>query len=215
MATNLTRITQFIFGSTAGGDQIGEFGSLAASDPTFTTDPEVAMNTPEWLGGWFSAILGGNSPAIEDMNAFCFVVTYQLAYLLQKGVPQWDAGTTYYTDAIVKSGGVLYVSLVDTNLNHDVTDNTKWKVYGGSLNQQTANYAVALSDDKVEMNATGGARTVTLLAVTADKYKSFTITKTDSSTNPVTVTDGTFTAQLNAQYDSITVYSNGAVHYEI
>ncbi|PNA42272.1 hypothetical protein, partial [Pseudomonas sp. MPR-AND1A] len=83
----LSRVTQKIFGSSAGANQIGKFGSYAAGSPVISSDPTVIQSLSNWLTGWFGAVVGGNSPAIEDMNAVCFVYAYQLAYLMQQGIP--------------------------------------------------------------------------------------------------------------------------------
>lgn len=132
--SKIARITQKLFGSTATAGQIGKFGSLAAGSPLTTTDPVVMQSLSNWLDGWFAAILGGNSPAIEDMNAVCYVFAYQLGYLLQEGVAEWDSGTTYYIGSVVNDGtGVLYVSLTNTNLNNLVSDTTKWRPFLNSV----------------------------------------------------------------------------------
>jgi hypothetical protein len=55
--------------------------------------------------------------------------TYQNAYTLQAGVPEWHAGTKYYKGSLCNVLGVLYVSLTDDNLNNVVTDTANWKPY--------------------------------------------------------------------------------------
>ena len=124
--SKLTRFTQKIFGSSAGVNQIATFGSLAAGSPAYTTDPAIIQSLSNYLTGWFGGILGANSPAIEDMNALCFLFARQLAYLMQAGVPEYDSGTTYYIGSWVQVSGVCYVSLTDTNIGNAVSDVTKW-----------------------------------------------------------------------------------------
>lgn len=126
--SKIIRATQQIFASGAGLDQIGQFGSLAAGSPTFTTDPDTIQALSNYLTGWFGGVVGDNSPAIEDMNAICYLYAYQLAYILQSGVAEWDSATTYYIGSMVQSSSSIYVSIIDTNLNNAVTDATKWKV---------------------------------------------------------------------------------------
>lgn len=126
----ITRKTALIFGISAGINQIAEFGSLAAGTPVFTTDPAVIQSLSNYLGGWFNAVVGGNSPAIEDMNALCYLFAYQIAYGMQAGIPEWDAGTTYYINSLVQSGGVIYMSRTDTNLNNAVTSAANWGGFG-------------------------------------------------------------------------------------
>lgn len=128
----IARKTQKIFGSTAGFQQIAQFGSLAASAPVFTTDPDVIQALSNYLQGWYAAVIGANSPAIEDMNAVLFLYAYQLAYMMQEGVAEWDAGTTYYTGSLVNDGsGVLYISLTNNNTGNLLTDFANWGYYGG------------------------------------------------------------------------------------
>lgn len=131
--SRLSRYTQLLFGSSAGTNQMAEFGSFAAGTPAryngSTITPAIIQTLSQYLGGWLSAVVGANSPAIEDMNALCYLFAYQLAYLLQAGVPEWDSGTTYYTGDIVQSAGVCYVSLIDSNLNNAVTNTTDWRSF--------------------------------------------------------------------------------------
>ncbi|MDX1409404.1 MAG: hypothetical protein R3330_14755 [Saprospiraceae bacterium] len=72
-------------------------------------------------------------------------------------------------------------------------------------------------DDIVEMDASGAARTVNLPPASECLGKEFTIIKTDSSSNTVTVDpdgsetiNGIATVGLLAQWQRITIYSNGA-----
>jgi len=183
----LARVTQKIFGSNAAANQIGIFGSLAAGSPTFTTDPTLAQSLSNWLDGWFGAILGSNSPAIEDMNAFCFVVAYQLAYLMQSGIPEYDAGTTYYTNNFALAGGILYISIADNNTGNPVTDVTKWRIWGAASRTITASGAATLNDDMIRVDATAGPVAVTLPAIATAFGKDIKIKKVDSSLNPVIV----------------------------
>ncbi len=134
--TQISRKTAVIFGSNAGTDQISEFGSLAAGTPAYTTDPAVIQSLSNYLTGWFGAVIGNNSPAIEDMNSLCYLFSYQIAYVLQSGIPQWDSGTTYYIGNFASDGaGNLYYSLTDNNLNNALTNSTFWKIFSaGNLN---------------------------------------------------------------------------------
>ena len=122
----LSRVTQKIFGSSAGANQIGKFGSYAAGSAVISSDPTVIQSLSNWLTGWFGAVVGGNSPAIEDMNAVCFVYAYQLAYLMQQGIPEYDSGTTYFTNSFCTSGGVVYRSLQDNNTGNSLTNSNFW-----------------------------------------------------------------------------------------
>lgn len=131
--SKVLRKTQKIFGSTAGFQQIAQFGSLAAAAPVYTTDPDVIQALSNYLQGWFAAAIGANSPAIEDMNAVLYLYAYQLAYLMQEGIAEYDTATTYYTGSLINDGaGNIYISLIDNNVGNALTDFTKWGFYGGT-----------------------------------------------------------------------------------
>lgn len=121
----LPRYTQKVFGSTASTNQMAEFGSFAAGTPArytgATITPDIVQTLSNYLSGWKGAIVGNNSPLLEDMNSLCYLFAYQIAYLMQEGIAEWDAGTTYYTNSLVTSGATIYRSLVDTNLNNSVS----------------------------------------------------------------------------------------------
>jgi alpha-tubulin suppressor-like RCC1 family protein len=129
--SKILRKVSKIFGSSAGTNQIAEFGSLAAGSPTFTTDPVVIQSLSNFLTGWFGAVVGANSPAIEDMNALCYLYAYQIAYLMQAGVPEYDATTTYYTGSLVNSAGSLYRSVVDNNTGNALSNSSYWALAAG------------------------------------------------------------------------------------
>lgn len=137
--TKIVRKTQKIFGSTSGFEEISQYGSLANGTPNFTLDPAVIQALTQFTNGWFSGVIGANSPAEEDMNALFYLVCYQLAYIMQEGIAEWDSGTTYFIGSIVNDGsGILYVSLSDNNLNNAVTTSSWRQVVGYTKNAYTA-----------------------------------------------------------------------------
>lgn len=137
MPTNYNRVTQAIFASSAGLNAIEEFGSKAAGSPVYTTDP-ADIQTTRYLQGWLGATLAGERllPVYQDMNAIHFLFSWQLGYLLQKGIPEYDSATTYYTTDIVRQSGTtnLYTSAVNNNTGNSLSDNTKWTLLGNLAN---------------------------------------------------------------------------------
>lgn len=120
----ITRKLQKIFGGNSSNN--GVFGSAADGDPTLSDDPDEIQDLPAWEGGWNDATLSGDMlPTREEDQGVKFVVTRQLAYLMQQGIPEWNAETTYYEDSICQSdtNGQLYISLTNDNLNQDPTSN--------------------------------------------------------------------------------------------
>lgn len=82
---------------------------------------------------------------------------------------------------------------------------------------KTSAYTATDSDEMIRANASGGAFTVTLPTAASRAGKRFTIKKTDSSANVVTVgttssqtIDGATTYSLATQYKAVTVVSDGS-----
>lgn len=117
--SKLTRKTAVIFASGAGGTDIEQFGSKVQTGvPNYTTDPAVIQALSAWADGWSAALVSpNNSEYKQDRNAVDYVASYQIAYILEMGIPEWDSGTTYYTNSYVQNNGNVYRSLVDSNLN--------------------------------------------------------------------------------------------------
>lgn len=129
----ITRATQQIFGSSAPSTQITAFGTAMTSDPVYTTDP-AELQTNASLQGWNAAIMSDKAPFEEDTNGLFYLITRQLAYLFQQGIPEWDANTVYYQNSqcSVVQDGILVIkrSLTDNNIgNNPVTDNVNWADY--------------------------------------------------------------------------------------
>ena len=116
MATKITRKTAFLFGISAGATGIEEFASKEVSGTlVYSIDP-AGIQTAAWPLGLVASIYEGvGAPYYQDRNAIDLVTFYQIAYFLQQGVPEWDGGTTYFTDSVVQLGGSIYISLQDNN----------------------------------------------------------------------------------------------------
>jgi hypothetical protein len=215
----ITRKAQKIFGSSAGLNQIAEFGSLAASSPAYTTDPAVIQSLSNYLGGWFDAVLGANSPAIEDMNAICYLYAYQLAYLFQAGIAEWDSATTYYIGSYASDGaGNFYTSLTDNNLNNALSSTTNWRKVGGPATVQTksSTYQILPGDRYVKVS---GTFTITLPDATLNSGLEITLVKTDSNASTVTLATlsgqtisgaATTVMTLTEQYSFYKMFSDGS-----
>jgi hypothetical protein len=134
MAKSVTRKFLAQFGSTGPTSKFGQFGSLVAGSPVNTKDPLTIQSLTAWLNGIQDALYGANkAPLMEDFNGLLYVAFWQIFYLLQEGVPEWDSSTTYFTGSIVRAPGTgnYFVSLVDTNLNQALpsagSDNANWQ----------------------------------------------------------------------------------------
>lgn len=159
----ITRVFQKIFGSTALAGELMKFGSTAAGAKVYTADPAAIQSLANFQAGWFAAVVDDDCPVIEDMNALFFLTFYQLAYLLQQGVPEWNTDTTYFNGSLVQDGlGTLYRSLTDTNQGNALTDTTKWMTPGGNIRTVAANTTILPSDGLILSNSTAAARLHTL-----------------------------------------------------
>jgi len=129
--TKITRKDQQIFASTAGDEAIAKFGSLAAGNPGFSTDPDE-IQTDEYKGGWQSGVIGQASPTMEDRNSLDFLFSRQLGYLYQQGIAEYSATQTYYKGSIVSNFDAddetlkLYYSLADNNTGNALDNDTYW-----------------------------------------------------------------------------------------
>ena len=218
----ITRKTQKIFGSNAGGTGITEYGSPAGGAPAYSTDLDD-IQTSEWLDGWAAAALAGSEiPTFQDFNAIHYVATNQLGYLLQEGVPEYDAATEYHQFSIVKKIGTyeLYGSIVNTNTGNalpSAVDDADWK-YLGDLSQlvniSAANQELLITDQKTAGTdggtfTNGADRTRDLNTV---EYNN--ITGASLSANQITFTeDGIY--EIDAHVPAYNVDTHAAHLYDV
>lgn len=128
----ITRTTLKVFGGSGANTYFAQFGSQAASAPVKTKNVSSIQQLTAWVDGFQDALTLSKAPYLEDMNSVLYVHSTQTAYILQEGIAEWDNGTTYYTNSIVKRSGTteLYGSLIDNNLSNPLpisTSNANWR----------------------------------------------------------------------------------------
>lgn len=97
--------------SAALGTERTLFGSASQSDDL--TDQFNA----DLLRGW--GIVGpSDQPTLQDFNAMGYTLGQIHAYLHQMGVAEWNVAQEYHLGSIANVAGVLYVSLVNTNVGN-------------------------------------------------------------------------------------------------
>lgn len=126
----LTRKNIKVFAGNATNN--GVFGSLQAENPVTTTNVEQIQSLPAWSVGWNSATMTSEKlPPLEEFQGIQYVTTYQQAYLMQEGMPEWASTVTYYKGSLTKevtsNGFRIYCSLTDDNTNHLLSDTSNWK----------------------------------------------------------------------------------------
>jgi hypothetical protein len=147
----LDRVLQKIFGSSGGGSEFGQIGSLAAGSPTYSKDLDTIQALTQFLEGLFALTnSGAQPPRIQDINSLYYLFSSQLKYLFQAGIPEWIATEEYYIGSICQVAGVLYTSFAGTsgspNVGNAVTDGTNWKktLDIGEISGMGTNWPVAL-----------------------------------------------------------------------
>lgn len=158
----LTRYTQKVFANAATNN--GQFGSGVTGTKVTTNNLTTLQALPAFDNGWLDAVLSPQTlPPLEEMQGLQYIQTYQVAYLLQEGIPEYDSGTTYYANSIVKQPGTfnLYGSLTDNNLGNVLTDVTNWIFLQSLLNpiQVTMGFEATPTDRRLTFNGQTIAKT--------------------------------------------------------
>lgn len=129
----LQRKSAKVFAEQAQADVLGiaQFGSLAAGNIQYSKDVDTIQALPAYQQGWSAAVVGNKSPALEDRNALDYLLSYQQAYIMQHGVPEWLSTETYYQNSyVVDSNGELRVSIGDNNIGHDPIEDQGGQYWG-------------------------------------------------------------------------------------
>lgn len=180
----LNRVTQKILGGTASNN--GQFGSAQVGTKVTSADIAVIMALAAWPQGWASATVSGlNLPTLEEIQGVDFVVTSQLSYLLERGIPEYDAGTTYFQFAVVMKPATfdVYGSIADDNTGNALSDVTKWKLLTtlGSPNLSvtgTTNITGKISPTQLAANTNNwnptGLSTATTIRLSTDASRDLT-----------------------------------------
>ena len=125
----LSRKNQKIFAS--GATNNGQFGSAVVGTKIKSNDVETLQNLVAYLQGWDSATIGGQKlPTLEEFQALHYITNYQLAYLFQEGISEWNTDTEYFIDSVIKNGTALYSSKTDNNSGNILTDTVNWLYLG-------------------------------------------------------------------------------------
>jgi len=132
----ISRATHKIFGGLGSSGNFAQFGSLVAGAPLVSKDIATIQALAAWDSGFQAASYPANRAIlVEDLNGFAFEHSAMVAYILQEGIPEWNAGTTYYIGSIVKKTNTfeLYGSVIAANVGNalpSMTDNANWQYLG-------------------------------------------------------------------------------------
>lgn len=132
----LTRVKAKIFGETASTTntpkEIGQFGSGKLGTYNATGDVATIQDLSAWSNGWIDAVTPNDQfPPLPEMTGVHKVLSYQEAYLLQQGVPEWDVDTDYHLNCFCSFDGIIYRSIADDNTGNEPDLAPEyWEVYG-------------------------------------------------------------------------------------
>lgn len=126
----LTRKNIKVFAGSASNN--GIFGSLQANNPVKTNDVEQLQSLSAWEQGWNAATETSEElPPLEEIQGVTYVTTYEQAYLMQEGLPEWASTVIFYKGSLTKevtaNGFRIYCSLTDNNTNNLLSDTANWK----------------------------------------------------------------------------------------
>ena len=150
----LSRVDQKIFGDTGATTEFGKIGSDSAGAPETTKDLEQIQSLDQYHGGLYDLTSQlSEPPRAQDLNSLYLLITTQLRYLMQAGVPEWHTDAEYYAGAsfVQGSDGNIYQALTGDNTtpntgNDPVGDTTNWVALGLGVAQtwhnETANRIV-------------------------------------------------------------------------
>lgn len=118
-----------VFAKDASLDEVNQFGAIKVE----TKDIEEIQALEAWNDGWTKNIVGTNLfPTLQARNGVDYVLSYQTAYILQEGIPEWDNTTEYNVGSVVKvfdgTTARLYTSLQDNNIGNVITRQEYWKL---------------------------------------------------------------------------------------
>lgn len=185
-----TRLTGKLFGETADptddpilGPAIGQFGSAKLGTYVGTDDVATIQNLSAWSNGWIDAVTPTNQyPALPERTGVDKVLSYQENYILQQGIPEYDANTEYYTNNFCSYNGEIYRSIVDehTGQQPDISPDY-WVNYLANI--QCAPFTINkgssnANGQNITLSYSGSTLTCAPCTITTCDYRTTTDTET-------------------------------------
>jgi hypothetical protein len=221
------------------GDGDYKFALYDADDVLLWTVDNYAGETTTAFGGQVFEISSSDNLGISYQNSV-IIATNTISLSLP---PVADAGEGFLLTVYNYGSGVVTLDPDGSETINGtsslllypgegalvITDGEEWwgifKQRNSSVSTKTISYAVTVSDrdSLINCNATGGAITVTIpSAASLGSGFQFSVKKTDSTINSVTIDpnstetiDGQLTLVLAAQYDEVTLISDGTNWFKL
>jgi hypothetical protein len=140
-------------------------GTYSNSTGTTNTNPVVLDSSGE-ANVWLDPALSYKFKLTDSADVVQWTID-NVTSPAATGVPAWNANVTYSIGQIVQDAsgeGVLYVSLINSNVGNALTSVSSWRVHGGRVRTISTSGSATTTDDTVLSNSTSGAVTVTLPA---------------------------------------------------
>ena len=203
----IPRKTQKVFAGTATNN--GQFGSAQVGTKLLSNDLDTLQALAAFTEGWDSATEGAKKLfTLEEMQALHFLTTSQIAYLMQEGFAEYDAGTEYHQNSVVKETGTFNVwgSLIDTNTGNPLVEGANWTLLHDLQNPATlsseAISAVLYSADTGAADAYVATLSPALTAYTDGIGLSFKATNANTGASTIDVNGlGVITIKKNHDVD--------------
>ena len=124
------------FGSTSQGTERTVFGALTQDD---TLDANI---TADFLRGW-GIISASENPTKQDFNGLAFTLGQLIAYLHQRGVPEWNTAQEYYAGSVTTTlSGVYRLKAGGTGSSNPDTDGgVNWESISAAASEAVAGRA--------------------------------------------------------------------------
>ncbi len=115
----LKRKLHKVFGGQGLTNDFSQIGSQSDGDPVKTKDIDLMQKLQRYSQGLAAITQSQNSsnvPYLEDLNSILFLMSRQIAYGFQAGVPEWDENTEYFANSsLVLRDGALYIAQTGTD----------------------------------------------------------------------------------------------------
>ncbi len=187
----ITIADQKIFAGVTGyTGVVGQFGSYKAGAAAYSIDPDIIQALSAYDSGLAASLTNNAPPTIQDLNGLFYLISRQIAYCLQMGIPEWDALTEYHYGSFV-SLSIPQTTIGDLATSQSYTTGPDGK--GGVIFTPAASNKLYKYTQMLRRNASAAGNLSAELYNTANGVPT-TVISTSNSVNVSTISDSDFQA---------------------